>query len=38
MVGVIEQAVERAKSMAGEEPEEAAPEPESTPEPAGAPA
>jgi hypothetical protein len=36
MVGAIEQAVERAKSMAGEEPEEAAPEPEPAPEPAGA--
>jgi hypothetical protein len=33
---VIEQAVERAKSMAGEEPEEDTPEPEAAPEPAGA--
>jgi len=36
MVGVIEQAVERAKSMAGEEEAESAPEPEAEPEPAGA--
>jgi len=33
---VIEQAVERAKSMAGEEEAESAPEPEAEPEPAGA--